>query len=102
MMLAETAPDALPSLLARLEEERLRGQNRLAALVDLIPRSCSGCGPSDTRAREELGEQKEGLQTAVPESDIGGLEGVEPATSDVDAGGLSPWVHPAVMQHGGQ
>ncbi len=31
--LAEAAPDALPALLGRLEEERLRGENRLTALV---------------------------------------------------------------------
>ena len=86
-MSAEAAPNALPALLARLQEERLRGENRLTALLDLIPRSRSGCGPSDTRAREDRAEQKEGLQTAVPERDIGGLDGVEPATSDVDAGG---------------
>lgn len=56
-LLAETAPDVPSALLARLEKERLRAVNRLPALVDLILRSCSGCGPSDT-AREDRGEQK--------------------------------------------
>jgi hypothetical protein len=101
-LFAETAPDALPALLARLEEQRLHGENRLTALVDLIPWSCSGCRPSDTGTRTDRGEQEEGLQTAAPESDTGGLDGVEPATFDIDAGGLESWVHPAVMEHGGQ
>lgn len=100
-MLAETAPDAIPALLARLEEERLRGETRLAALVDVTPGPVQGADPV-IQEPVRIGRTEKRMQTAVLESDIGGLNGVEPATSEVDAGGLKPCVHPAVVNHGGQ
>ena len=50
-VLAETAPDALADLRARLEGGRLRGESRLTALVDLIPGPVQGADLSDTGAR---------------------------------------------------
>lgn len=78
--LAEAAPDALPALLGRLEEERLRGENRLTALA--VNGSGRAIGPALDAQDESLAVQDVALRLGVSEARPGALQARFMVSSD--------------------
>jgi integrase len=64
--LAEATPDVLPALLGRLEEERLRGENRLTALV--VNGNGLTIGPALDAPDESLAVQDVALRLGLSEA----------------------------------